>query len=344
MSKHLPLELIQPPAFKHAPLSQVELQDRQLVLRQSHEQTLAQVESLVREQQKVSIQLSGGIAEMKSKGADLDQLDNGSQGGLLARITRLVSRRTDVLSRRSISDALVQVHERTVVDLRRASAVADQLKRSAAELHQEVLGLFAERTQATQNLKLGAERVLDMETALDALNEDTSLTAAARSQQVDSLEFLERSVSADVALIRAHVELCTDEIKASQGLRDTVQIMHSDMSGFVMSAGKAVNGAGRKIQSLGMAADAATVLIELNESMVALDVALEETARYLLQADHLLTRVLPELNARVVANDGARRLSIDMDLDKISRTRAKATAEQALRAAADAEIDKLSDL
>lgn len=344
VSKYLPLELTQPPVFKHAPLSQVELQERQLVLRKSHEQTLTEVESLVRQQQQVSTQLNGGIVQMRSKGTEFDKLDSGSQGGLLARITRLVSRRTDVLARRSISDALVQVHERTVLDLRRASAVADQLKRSAAELHQEVLGLFAERTQATQNLKLAAQRVLDLEAALDALHQDDSLMAAAKSQQVDSLEFVERSVSADVALIRAHVHLCTDEIKASRGLRDTVQTMHSDMSGFVMSAGKAVNSAGRKIQSLGMAADAATVVIELNESMEALDVALEETARYLLQADDLLTRVLPDLNARIAANDGVRRLSIETDLDQMSRTRAKTLADQALRAAADAEIDKLSEL
>ena len=92
-----------------------------------------------------------------------------------------------------------------------------------------------------------------------------------------------------------------------------------------------------------MAADAATVVAELQESMAQLDVAMTETTRYLAQADDLLTRVLPDLNAQLSANAGVRQLSFEADLNNLSRERAKTLADKALRHAADAEIDAISD-
>jgi hypothetical protein len=294
------------------------------------------VEDLVREQQQVSTHLSQGLSEMQSKGAQLDQV--GSETGLVARITRLLSRRSEVLARRSISEALVGIHEKSVVDLRRASTVTDHLKRTAAELNLEAEGLHHERVQARQMLKETAQRVLKLEAELDHLQADRAVD---HSQEIDSLEFKERSVSGDVLLIRAHIELCTDELGEAQDLRDTVQTMHEDMARFVLGATKAVNGAGRRIQSLGMAADAATVVIELNESMLQLDVAMQETSRYLLAADDLLTRVLPGMNAKLSAQEGKQRFSVQTDLEQISRSRSRALADQALLEAAEAEVDGL---
>jgi hypothetical protein len=318
------------------PLSQLQLVDRHSELRQAHERTLSKVEDLVREQQQVSTHLSQGLSEMQSKGAQLDQV--GSETGLVARITRLLSRRSEVLARRSISEALVGIHEKSVVDLRRASTVTDHLKRTAAELNLEAEGLHHERVQARQMLKETAQRVLKLEAELDHLQADRAVD---HSQEIDSLEFKERSVSGDVLLIRAHIELCTDELGEAQDLRDTVQTMHEDMARFVLGATKAVNGAGRRIQSLGMAADAATVVIELNESMLQLDVAMQETSRYLLAADDLLTRVLPGMNAKLSAQEGKQRFSVQTDLEQISRSRSRALADQALLEAAEAEVDGL---
>jgi hypothetical protein len=187
-------------------------------------------------------------------------------------------------------------------------------------------------------LKETAQRVLKLEAELDLLQANRAVD---HSQEIDSLEFEERSVSGDVLLIRAHIELCTDELAEAQELRDTVQTMHEDMARFVLGATKAVNGAGRRIQSLGMAADAATVVIELNESMLQLDVAMQETSRYLLAADDLLTRVLPGMNAKLSSQEDKQRFSVQTDLEQISRSRARAMADQALLEAAEAEVDGL---
>lgn len=342
MSKHDEIQQ-GPPDYLSPPLSQSELLDRQDALRATHTEALQSVESMVREQQEVSTHLNDGIAQMKRRSADMDALEVTQSPGLLARITRLISRRDDVLARRSISDALVQTHERSVIDLRRASEVADNLQRTAAELHSEVEELTAEQSQARQNLRLAAQQVLELEAAMDGLDSREDLEAQARATQMDAMVFQERQRSAEITLIQAHVDLCSEEIASATALRDTVQTMHEDMSQFVLNAGKAVNSAGRKIQSLGMAADAAMVVLELNASMVELDAAMNETTRYLAQADELLTRVLPDLNARICATEGVKRLSVDSDLDRISRSRAKALADQALRAAAEEEVERLSE-
>ena len=122
------------PDYISPPLSQSELLARQDALRATHTASLQSVEAMVREQQEVSAHLNDGIAQLKRKGRDLGALEVSDNTGLLARITRLITRRDDVLARRSISDALVQTHERSVVDLRRASEVTDNLQRTAAEL------------------------------------------------------------------------------------------------------------------------------------------------------------------------------------------------------------------
>jgi hypothetical protein len=344
VSPSIAQHLVRPPSYKAEPLSQEQLQARHEDLETRHRSALTRVEELVRDQAEVSAHLTDGISEMQAKGGALDGMEEeASRTGLVAALSRMLSRRGAVLARRSISDALVTTHERAVVDLRRAGAVTDALKRTAAELHREIEGLHRERALAKDNLKIAAERVLEIEAALDAAQTITGLDREEWERRADTLRFQERSVSSDVALLQAHVDLCRDELAPAQALRDTVQSMHEEMSRYVVNATKGVNGAGRKIQALGMAADAATVVAELQESMHQLDVAMTETTRYLVQADDLLTRVLPELNARLIANEGVRQISFEADLDNISRERARALADKALLQAAKDEVESISD-
>ena len=72
-----------------------------------------------------------------------------------------------------------------------------------------------------------------------------------------------------------------------------------------------------------------------------LDAAMNATEHYLDQAQHLLTEVLPELSARVERDASERRLDIADDIDALSRERARALADRALREAADAEVEGL---
>ena len=144
-----------------------------------------------------------------------------------------------------------------------------------------------------------------------------------------------------MALFQAGADLCRQELEPARALRDTVLQLHEEMARYVMQATSSVNAAGRRIQALGVAADAPSVVAELNSSLQQLDAAMNATEHYLDQAQHLLTEVLPELSARVERDASERRLDIADDIDALSRERARALADRALREAADAEVEGL---
>jgi hypothetical protein len=343
MSASAHQKFLKPPRYQGSALSQAELQERNEALEKTHRAALAQVEGLVHGQKAVSKSLNSGISRMQAQGRELDDLQRqAAEEGLVAALARAFSRRSRVLARRSLSESLVGVHEQAVVDLRRASAVADRLKRCAAELQQEVEQLATDVRTSSENMKLAAERVLALEKEMDTVVEDAGIGGADREQLLDTLSYQERVVSADLDLFRAHAEICRQQLEPARKLRDTVLTMHEEMARFVVGASASVNGAGRKVQALGMAADAATVVMELQESLRHLDEAVSQTAHHLTQADDLLTRVLPDLNAQLDARQSVRSLSFEADLEHISRERARMLADRALRVAAEAEVDSLS--
>ena len=115
--------------------------------------------------------------------------------------------------------------------------------------------------------------------------------------------------------------------------------LHEGMAGYVMQAGSAVDAAGRKIQALGMAADAPVVVGELQESLAQLGSAMEVTQSYVEQTQQLLNRVLPDLSSRVADEIENRNLLLTSTLEDVSRERARVMADRALRDAADAEVE-----
>ena len=242
-----------------------------------------------------------------------------------------------VLARKSIAEGLLTQYEQVSISLRRGSAFADELQLCALELQEEVELLHTEQAQHLEGARKAAERVMEIEAALDGL--DPSSPAGAR--QEDRLRFEERTTSNRMALFQAGADLCRQELEPARALRDTVLQLHEEMARYVMQATSSVNAAGRRIQALGVAADAPSVVAELNSSLQQLDAAMNATEHYLDQAQHLLTEVLPELSARVERDASERRLDIADDIDALSRERARALADRALREAADAEVEGL---
>jgi hypothetical protein len=239
-----------------------------------------------------------------------------------------------VLARKSIAEGLLTQYEQVSVSLRRASAFADELHLCALELQEEVEQLHGEHARNLAGAREAAERVMHIEADLDALDAADHDTR----RQEDRLRFEERTTSSRMELYRAGAELCRQELEPARALRDTVLQLHEEMARFVLQATSSVNAAGRRIQALGVAADAPSVVAELNESLQQLDAAMNATEHYLDQAQHLLTRVLPELSERLERDAAHRRLDLADDLDALSRERARELADRALREAADAEI------
>ena len=157
---------------------------------------------------------------------------------------------------------------------------------------------------------------------------------------MDALEFELRQETLSLELFRASAEVARHHLEPSRALRDTTQRLHEEMATFTLQATGTVNAAGRRIQALGLAADAPLVVGELQQSLEELQQAMDMTTAYIEQTRVLITDVLPELSARLAAQREMEEVAVTSELDQVSREHARALAERTLREAAEAEVEE----
>lgn len=319
--------------------SQAALVRRNQELASTHRRTLDRVDELAHTQTRVGRELNGDLGTLRDKGQALDQLEREmSQSGLLAGLMARITGRSSVLERRSATEALVDHYETVSVRLRRASAFADDLRLCALELQEEVEELHGQLADAIANEKASAERILAIEARLQELGLD-GISKTERDRLRDKLEFELRQETLMLELFRASEELARQHLGPARALRDTTMRLNEEMATFVLHATGTVNAAGRRIQALGMAADAPVVVGELQQSLDELNDAMEITSRYVEQTQELLAEVLPQLSARLQAQTEMDQMTVTAELESVTREHAKALANKALREAAEAEIE-----
>ena len=318
--------------------SQAALVRRNQQLAVAHRRRLDRVDELVRTQTQVGRELTRELSSMRDKGQVLDDLEQEmSQAGLLSSLMARITGRSSVLERRSATEALVDHYEIVSIRLRRASAFADDLRLCALELNEEVDVLHQQLADAQVNEKRSATRVLDLESALGEVSGRGAEAMRAR----DQIDFEIRQETLMLELFRASGEMARQHLDPARALRDTTMRLNEEMANFVLQATGTVNAAGRRIQALGMAADAPTVVGELQQSLDELNDAMEITSAYVEQTQVLLAEVLPELSARLLAQREMDEIVVASELDSVTREHAHALAERALREAAEAEINEL---
>jgi hypothetical protein len=187
---------------------------------------------------------------------------------------------------------------------------------------------------------VAAERIVACEAALAEVDAE-GLEADEAARRRDRLVFELRTESVRLDLLRAAAQLCRHHLPAARSLRDTVLKLHEEMAHYVVSATHTVNAAGRRIQGVGMLADAPIVVGELQEGLHELDLAMRATFDYVERSQALLAEVLPSLTARLEADAEAGALLLAGDMLEEDRERSRRDAERVLRDAAEAEIDAL---
>jgi ABC-type transporter Mla subunit MlaD len=329
------------PALEGAAPSQAQLAQEQADLQRGHAATLERVGELVRSHHALSREVGGELSTALEHKAALEALAaRDADTGILASLTRALTRRRAILERKSVAEGLVAQFQAVQVSLTRASAFSDELRLCALELQAEVDRLHTESARAGRNATACAGKVLEIEAALEALPTLPDLSADERARFTDALQFEERSLGIALELYRARRTLCRQELDPTRELRDTVLDLHENMARFVQQAGAAVGGQGHRIQALGLAADAPTVVAELNARMQSMDQLAQASQVYIDQAQHLLTEVLPELSHRLGEASRHRAVAVADDLDGLSRERARELADRALKEAAAAEVEQ----
>jgi len=329
------------PQYRGETPTEGELNARREAIHKRQQKALGKVEELVTTQRELGAALDNELGRMREHQHTLDDLQKReSDDSLLGALVRRFSSRQAILGRKSVAEGLLKQYELTSMRLRQATAFSDELRLVALELQEQVDLLHRSRVENMGNHRTAAQRVLRLELELEKLEAGTGdLSVEERARQIDAFTFLLRRESLNMELFRAAGHLSQDSLEPTRALRDTVMELHEGMAGYVMQAGSAVDAAGRKIQALGMAADAPVVVGELQESLAQLGSAMEVTQTYVEQTQQLLNRVLPDLSSRVSHEIENRNLLLTSTLEDVSRERARVMADRALRDAADAEVE-----
>lgn len=324
-------------------LSQASLQQRQEQVQDRQRRAIARVGTLLVTQRRVGAELGAGLKLLGQHRAALGRMERQTaDASLLSTLVRPFTARRSALARRSIAEGLLHQYERVSVRLREAVAFSDELALSSLELQDEVDRLHDELAEAQRLQRVAAERIVACERELAAVEAaDPALPAEETARRRDRLVFDLRTEGVTLDLLRAAAQLCRHHLPAARSLRDTVLRLHEEMAHYVVSATHTVNAAGRRIQGVGMLADAPIVVAELQEGLHELDLAMRATVDYVERSQVLLAEVLPSLTARLEADTEAGALLLTDDLGREDRARSRREAEQVLREAADAEIDAL---
>jgi len=319
--------------------TQAALQQKREQLRDSNMRSLERVDELLRSQQSLSRELGEDLGALQTQGEQLQVLEQRDrETGLLASLVRSINRRQRLLERRSATEGLLERYQAVTRQLGRAAAFTDELQLCALELQSAVEAMHAEIAHAERNQRRGAERLMAIERTLREL-EQAFEPVPGRAALDDKLRFELRHETLLVELYEAQARLLRAELQPAKALRDTMLDLYQEMAAFVQAARSNADTAGRRIQALGLAADAPIVVAELQASLNELGTAMQATEAYVAQTQHLLVTVLPELSARLEAQAGASGEILTDELEDVSRERARASADRALREAALAEVD-----
>ncbi len=322
-------------------LTQMQLQRDRERRRSRQVEAVHQVDQLMQTQQQLGAELGDGLRTLTSKGQALQRLEaERSDGSLLASLVRPFTARRAALARRSVAEELIALYERVSVRLREATHFADQVKLTALEMQQEVDGLHRALGEALHNQRVAAERVLEAERSLDDV-ELEDISEAVRDRRRDRYTFDLRTEAVNLELYGVSVEQCRAHLEPARALRDTVLQLHEDMAKYVINATHTVNAAGRRIQGLGVMADAPTVVAELQESLEELSEAMIATEKYIEASQVLVDEVLPKLAAKLDAHDETEAEFMATSLEAVDRARSHRMAERALRQEAAREIESL---
>ena len=305
-----------------------------------HTETLERVGGLVRDQRSLTTTIAADIASLRRDGDTLQALEATATeaSGILGALTRRLGRRSRMLERRTVAARLQEQYAEVHTTLRKASAFADELRLCSVELALEVDRLHADVEESL-------EAVVDVEARIEAV--DSELAAlearadATDARRIDRLRFERADLETAATLHETKARLCAQEVEPARSLRETVHSLHQEMAHYVLHASGSIEGSGRRIQALGLAADAPVVVSELQAGLDQLDLAMSATEAYLEQAHDMLTRVLPELSEQIRAQGSQAALELEAGLTALEQVRRGQASEADLKAAALAEVELL---
>lgn len=239
-----------------------------------------------------NVDLQSALADEVKKLRKLSDYVSGSQlrGGLLANLKELLSYipglRNLAITRRSIEELLRQQYEISALRVKEAAEFADRLEAAQGELFDEIERLNGRIVEAARNEERAAEYVLQVQRYQEELKAELAAvgesTAAARELQAtfDEATRVLAEHSTQLQLYHTGEERLARLKGSTAMLVETIGNLRTDILHYVTAAGEKLDLVAGQIRSIGAAADASVVMLELKKSLDVMTESMNQTTRF----------------------------------------------------------------
>ncbi len=241
---------------------------------------------------KRNVELQGALADEVKKLRKLsDYVSRGDvAGGLLAKLKELASYipglRNLSITRRSIEELLRQQYEISTLRVKEAAEFADRLDAAQTELFDEIERLNAKIVEAARNEESAADYVLQVQAYRDELvaqlERSGGGTAIARELQatIDQAKRVLATHSTQLQLNHTAEERLARLKDSTSMLVETIGNLRTDILQYVTAASEKLDLVAGQIRSIGTAADASVIMLELKKSLDVMTESMNQTTRF----------------------------------------------------------------
>jgi hypothetical protein len=212
-----------------------------------------------------------------------EKKDEGFFSRILARLPWFHS---EPLGRQSIEELLRNQYEMSAVRLKEAAEFADRLEVAKSDLYDEVDRLNRRIVESARNEELAAGYVTELRDARDdvdgrlLLADPSSAQQRELQQQMDRIRRLLAEHTTRLKLYSTAEERIAKLKENTWQLAETIGQLQADITRYVTAASEKLDLVAGQIQAIGTAADAAVVMIELQQSLEVLTASVNQTTRF----------------------------------------------------------------
>ncbi len=192
-------------------------------------------------------------------------------------------------SRRSVEDTLRRQFETSMFRMREAADFADRLEAARADLYDELDRLNQKIIDSSANEESAAEYVFELrelENALDLeleMRDPTSTESRTLQAKRDRTRRLLAEHTMKFRLYNTAEDRLVKLRENTRQLVDMIGHLQSDITRYVTAASEKLDLVSGQIQAIGAAADAASVMLELRESLQVMTESMNHATRFVVE-------------------------------------------------------------
>ena len=225
------------------------------------------------------------------------------------------------ITRRSVEELLRQQYEISALRVKEAAEFADRLGVAQQDLYDEIDRLNVKIIESAQNEELAADHLLSvkdfkegLEAQLAEVGEETAATRELRAR-VDEAKRVLSHHSLQLQLYHTAEERVARLKGATEMLAETISNLRGDILQYVTAAGEKLDLVAGQIRSIGTAADASVVMLEMKKSLDVMTESMNQTTRFVTETQVYFRENLDTLLQDLEVYDDETRAALALNLE-----------------------------